>query len=101
MPLGMELGLGPGDILLDGDPVHLMQRGIAAPTFAPCLLWPNGCPSQQLLSSCCSFNNLKSEILHPVATISSERIGDAVLPNLITKYEYIICCIFAACQCVV
>jgi len=23
MPLGTEIGLGPGDIVLDGDPVHL------------------------------------------------------------------------------
>jgi len=28
------------------------KRGTAAPSFGPCLLWPNGRPSQQLLSSC-------------------------------------------------
>jgi len=40
IPLGTEVGLGHGDIVL------------AAPLFSPCLLWSNGRPSQQLLSSC-------------------------------------------------
>ena len=36
MPLGTEVGLGPGDIVLDGDPAPLMKRGTAAiPTFGP------------------------------------------------------------------
>jgi len=39
MPLGREVGLGPGDIVLDGDPAPLPQRGIAPPPiFGPCLL---------------------------------------------------------------
>ena len=39
MPLGMKLGLGPGDFVLDGDPAHPSpQMGI----FGPCLLGPNG-----------------------------------------------------------
>jgi len=45
MPLGTEVGLSPGDIVLDGN-----QH--PPPFFGPCLLWPNGRPSQQLLSSC-------------------------------------------------
>jgi len=48
MPLGTELGLGPGDMVLDGNP----RKGAQHPLFGPCLLWPNGRPSQQLLSSC-------------------------------------------------
>jgi len=28
------------------------ERGTASPTFGPYLFWPNGRPSQQLLSSC-------------------------------------------------
>jgi len=51
MPLGMEVGLGPGDIVLDGDPAP-PKRDTAAPLLGACLLWPNGRPSQQLLSSC-------------------------------------------------
>ena len=31
MPLGMEVGLGPGDIVLDGDPAPPTERGTAAP----------------------------------------------------------------------
>jgi len=31
MSLGMELGLGPGDFVLDGDPAHLPQKGAESP----------------------------------------------------------------------
>jgi len=38
MPLGMEVGLGPGDIVLDGDPAPLpTERGTVAPTHT---FWP-------------------------------------------------------------
>ena len=43
---------GPGDIVLDGDPAPSTVRGTAAPISGPCLLWPNGRPSQLLLSCC-------------------------------------------------
>jgi len=44
IPLGMEVGLGPGDSVLDGNPAPLPQKGGGAPSpiFAPCPLWPNG-----------------------------------------------------------
>jgi len=55
MPLGTEVGLGAGDIVLDGDP-PLPRKGAQQPAaarlYGACLLWPNGRPSQQLLSSC-------------------------------------------------
>jgi len=35
MPLGTEEGLGPGDILLDGDPAPRQKGGTAAPSFRP------------------------------------------------------------------
>jgi len=41
-PLGMEVGLGSGHIVLDGDPAPFTERGTAVPIFAPRLLWPNG-----------------------------------------------------------
>jgi len=41
MKLGMEVGLGPGGIVLDGDPAP-QKGGTAPPIFGPCLLWPNG-----------------------------------------------------------
>ena len=44
MPLGMEVGLGPDDFVLDGDPVYpLPKKGRSPPIFSPRLLWPNGC----------------------------------------------------------
>ena len=43
MALGMELGLGPSHIVLDGDPAPLTEKGgRAPPIFGPLLLWPNG-----------------------------------------------------------
>ena len=41
MPLGMEVGLGPGHNVLDGNLASPPQRG-TAPIFGPYLLWPNG-----------------------------------------------------------
>jgi len=35
----VEVGLGPGDFVLDGDPAPLPKRD---QIFGPCLLWPNG-----------------------------------------------------------
>jgi len=36
MPLGMEVGLGPGDFVLDGDPAPLPQKGAEPPpNFRP------------------------------------------------------------------
>jgi len=34
MPLGMEVGLSPGDVVLDGDPALSPKRG-EAPNFRP------------------------------------------------------------------
>jgi len=43
MVLGMEVGLSPGDVMLDGDPA-LPQKGAEPPSpiFGSFLLWPNG-----------------------------------------------------------
>jgi len=42
MPLGMEIGFGPGDIVLDGDPaLPTLKSGTATPyaqIVGPCLL---------------------------------------------------------------
>jgi len=38
-----EVGLGPSDTVLDGDPVFLPKKGTQPPSiFGSCLLWPNG-----------------------------------------------------------
>jgi len=44
MPLGMEVGLGPGDFVFDGDPAIPRKKGRPTLTqfFGPCLLWLNG-----------------------------------------------------------
>ena len=43
MTLGLQVGLGPGHIVLGGDPAPpLPQKGAQPPIFSPCLLWPNG-----------------------------------------------------------
>jgi len=41
MKLGMQVGLGPGHIVLDGTQLPL-PRGALPPIFGPCLLWQNG-----------------------------------------------------------
>jgi len=46
MALGMEVGLGPGNIVLHGEQAPL-PKGANPPTiFSPFLLWPNGCMHQ-------------------------------------------------------
>jgi len=42
MPLGVEVGLGSGEIVLHRDSAYPMERGTAAPPLCgSCLLWPN------------------------------------------------------------
>ena len=40
MPFGMEVGLGPGHIALDGDPAPRKRGTAAPPLLLACLLWP-------------------------------------------------------------
>jgi len=43
MKVGMEVGLGPGHIVLDGDPAPPCQKkGHSSPQFFAHVLWPNG-----------------------------------------------------------
>ena len=47
MKLGMQAGLGPGHIVLDGDPAPPPPKGHSPhPIFGPYLLRPNGCMDQ-------------------------------------------------------
>jgi len=53
MPLGAEVYLSPGHIVLDGDPALPPAKGAHQPLFfGPCLICGYGRPSQLLLSSC-------------------------------------------------
>jgi len=46
MPFGMEVGLGSGDFVLDGNPAPSPKRGRSPQIFGPCLLWPKGWMNQ-------------------------------------------------------
>jgi len=47
MPLGTEVGLGPGDIyVLGGDPAA-PKNGDTGPPILAHILWPNGCMDQE------------------------------------------------------
>jgi len=50
--LGTEVDLGPGHIVLDGDPAPPRKMGTAAPVFSAHVYCGHGRPSQLLLSSC-------------------------------------------------
>jgi len=53
MPLDTEVDLGPGHIVFDGAQLSPPRKWAQQPPlFDLCLLWPNGRPSQLLLSSC-------------------------------------------------
>ena len=66
MPLGTEIGLGPGHIVLDGD-LSPPPEGTASPPpiFGLYVLWPNGRPSQVLLRTCLNFKQTPGqEVIH-------------------------------------
>jgi len=46
MKLGMQVGLGPGDIVLDGNPAPPPLKGHSPSIFGPYLLQSNGCMDQ-------------------------------------------------------
>jgi len=48
MALGTEVGLSPGDIVSHGDSAPPRKGAQRPPLFGPCLLWPNGRPSQEV-----------------------------------------------------
>jgi len=48
MPLGMEVGLDPGHIVLDGYPAP-PKKGHSPHTFGPCLLWPSSWMDQDAI----------------------------------------------------
>ena len=54
-PLGMEVDLGPGHIVLDGDTAPPARGAQQPPLFGPCLFWPRlpiSATAELLLSLC-------------------------------------------------
>ena len=62
MPLGTEVGLGPGDIVLDGDPAPPRKGAQPAPTFRPVSIMAKRSPisatAELLLKVVRQFNTL-------------------------------------------
>jgi len=84
MPLAMEVGLVPGHIVLDGDPAPSKKRHSSPPLFGPCLSWPNGHPSQQLLSSCFLFTaGCTTSLSNARGNISKFRVKDEGLCTIV------------------
>jgi len=76
MPLGMEVGLGPRDFVLDGDAAPSPKRGPSPPPiFGPCLLWPNGWIYQDGKKK--AHVNISYHIISSVRT----ELFNAVVPN--------------------
>jgi len=42
MKMGKDIGLGPGHIVLDGDPAPHKKGEAHSPHFSANVLWPNG-----------------------------------------------------------
>jgi len=76
MPFGTEVGLSPGDIVLNEAQLSRPQRGHAPPNFRTYLLWLNGRPSQLLLRSCTNgrptIRNHREVVEKPLYKCTSE-----------------------------
>jgi len=71
--LGTEVGLGPGRIVLDGDPAPQRKGAQQSLLCGTCLLYPNGRPSRQLLSTCCCSNTFEKVQQESIKTWSFYR----------------------------
>jgi len=87
MPLGTEVGLGPGDVVLDGDPSPRKGAQQPPPHFSARVYcgWPNGRPSRQLLSSCTIIILLRVSFDRQTAQVCSYRNTLAVHLSSVTK----------------
>jgi len=89
--LGMEVDLGPGHIVLDGDPVPSPQNGVKPPPiFSPFLLWPNGWMHQD---ATWYGGRPPGDIVRWGPSLSTKK-GTAPLPNIqpmcfVAKWLYV------------
>ena len=89
MPLGSEVGLGPGHIVLYENPPPL-PKGAQPPIFDPCLLWPKGRPSQLLpkhllglahgSAVLCFVVQYTSHVVDEFVTVSKHGVVNVSLP---------------------
>jgi len=49
MQLGIEVGLGPGNFVIDGEPATPKKGHSLHPIFGRCLFWPNGWMNQDAI----------------------------------------------------
>jgi len=85
MPLGTKIDLGPRRIVLHGDSVPPPNKG-TAPIFGPYLLWPNGRPSQLLLSTGCVLASLG--LLHRRRWTEVNQTLHDVWPSPLLEYPF-------------
>jgi len=64
MTLGMEVGLSPGDFVLDGDPAPTPKGAKPHLIFGPRLSWPNGCIVFDV--DPCSYPHKNAHPPHPI-----------------------------------
>jgi len=86
MPLGTDVGLSPGNIVLDGDPAApSSKRGEAASHFLARVLWPNSCMDQDAtcMGNCRKFKWSVTLTLDRVKVMStySVRVGLPARPT--------------------
>ena len=80
MSLGMAVGIDPCQIVLHGDPC--MACSCPSPQkWGPCLLSPNGRPSQELLSSCYFASWSYCEFVMSMSVCVSVRLSARIFPK--------------------
>ena len=75
IPLGMEVGLGPGDIVLDGDTaLPSTQSDTASPTFRPTALVRIPAGPHFIHNPYCGLNSARSAALVAILRIIATRL---------------------------
>jgi len=88
MPFGREVGIGPGHIDIRWGLSSLIHKGVQPfPNFRPCLLWPNGRPSQLI---CCAL--VSGPFVYP-KNFKRLCMGDKVPPCSVSNILDKVACI--------
>ena len=85
IPLGTEVNLGPGDVVLDGVAALSPPKKGTAPVFGSCLLWPNSWMDEDATW----YGSRPRPRLHCIRQgLSSPRKGHSVAPPLFSAHVY-------------